>query len=130
MGSALAYPLGDALITYVYANSGTVRQKLALCEYIQSLATAQILSRPPNLSALRVRSNLDQIGRDLDQLWGYYEPVLDTSPYQFRKRAVFQITLRRIMIELLSIIDRSKMLDARYMAEGRFKSALIGGDAR
>lgn len=127
MGSALAYPLGDALITYVYTNGGTVRQKIALCEYVQSLAAAQIRSRPPTLAALRTRSRLDQIGRDLDQLWGYYEPILDTSPYQFRKRAVFQMTLRRILEELLSIVDRSKMLDPKYMAAGGFRSSVTAG---
>ncbi len=130
MGSALAYPLGDALIRYVYESGGFIRQKIAICEYVQTLATAQLRSRPPTLSTLKKRSILDQIGRDIDELWGYYEPILDTSSYQYGKRAVFQIVLRQILTILLTIIDKSKLLDSRYMATGGFHSTVAAAGRR
>lgn len=127
MGSPLAYPMGDALIVYVYSNAGTIKQKLSLIEYVQTLAAAQLDGRPPSAPTVALKAKNDALGRDIEALWTLYEPALDLSPFHFQKRAVFSMVLRRLMQAALTIVEKGKMLDSRYMEAGRFRTPTVGG---
>ena len=122
MGSALAYPLGDALIAYIYHAGGTLRGRLSLVEFLQALARAQLRGRNPSPGNAALLRRIDQVGRDIDLAWGFYEPALDDSPYHFRKRAVFTALIRLLLEEVSDIIEKGKLLDRSYMAQGGFSS--------
>lgn len=122
MGSALAYPTGDALLALIYNAGGSLRTRLALVEYAQCMIYAQAEARTTTEATKDLRERIKTLGDDIDILWDGYEPDLDTSNYVFEKRQQFQRGLHALIKETASIIEAGKFLDTRYMQQAGMKS--------
>jgi len=122
MGSALAYPTGDAMLALIYNAGNTLRTRLALVEYVQCMIAAQAEGRTPTEGNLALRARVQTLGEDIDILWDSYEPDLDISNYVFEKRQNFQRGLHALIREMASIIEVGKFLDTKYMQQAGMKS--------
>lgn len=122
MGSALAYPTGDAMLALIYNAGNTLRTRLALVEYVQCMIAAQAEGRTPTAATMALRERITVLGQDIDLLWDGYEPDLDTSNYVYAKRQDFQRGLHALIREMASIIEVGKFLDTKYMQQAGMKS--------
>lgn len=130
MGSALAYPTGDALIALIYNAGNTLRTRLALVEYVHCLLHAQAEGRSTTVALNTLKDRINQLGADIDELWDSYEPDLDTSSYVYEKRQNFQRGLHALMREMASICEAGKFLDTKYMQQAGMKSPAQARAAR
>ena len=122
MGSALAFPTGDALLALISQAGSSLRTRLSLVEYIHCLLYAQAEGRPTTASMIEIRERVTVLGADIDKLWSGYEPDIDSSNYVFEKREKFQRGLHALLMETASICEDGKFLDTKYMQQAGMRS--------
>ena len=109
--SSLSYHLAEALTGYIYASGATLNQRKNLLGFIHGTVAAMLDWK--DLS----RDTLKEIEADIIFLQETYEPILDTSPVMFEKRAAYEDYLRQTANKLLKLIYDNNLVSQSVMKE-------------
>jgi len=126
--SSLSYHLAEGLTGYIYASGSRLNQRKNLLGFnhgvVASMLGWQDKSKDP----------LAEIEQDIILLQDTYEPILDTSPVMFEKRASYEDYMRLANNKLLSLIYDNNLVSQSIMREvyaarwGRTKSGEVMED--
>ncbi|MDX9762854.1 MAG: hypothetical protein RBT82_12435 [Desulfomonilia bacterium] len=109
--TSLSYHLAEALTGYIYASGGRLNQRKNLLAFIHGVVGAMLAWKD------LARDDLSEIEQDLVFLEETYEPVLDTSPVMFEKRAAYEDYLRLTANKLLKLIYDNNLVSQSVMKE-------------
>lgn len=109
--SSLAYHLAEGLTGYIYASGARLYQRKNILAFNHGAVTAMLDWQDKSADLL------EETEKDIIFLQDTYEPVLDTSPVMFEKKACYEDYMRLANNKLLKLISDNNLVSQSIMKE-------------
>lgn len=109
--SSLAYHLAEGLTGYIYASGARLYQRKNILAFNHGAVAAMLDWQDKSTGPL------EEVEEDIVFLQDTYEPILDTSPVMFEKKACYENYMRLANNKLLKLISDNNLVSQSVMKE-------------